>query len=85
MDKEIMLTKIKKYLAEKYQCDVSELDKSGLNIIINNKQNRLKMHFSAIETLRRQWSNDCRPCMELFITRRPFSIKHDMLRKNSTI
>lgn len=43
MDKKIMLTKIKKYLAEKYQCDVSELDKSGLNIIINNKQNRLKM------------------------------------------
>ena len=38
-----MLTKIKKYLADKYECDVSELDKSGLNIISNNKQNRIKM------------------------------------------
>lgn len=43
MNKNIMLFKIKKYLANKFECDISELDKKGLNIIKNNKDYKLKM------------------------------------------
>lgn len=43
MEKGIMIGKIKKYLANKYNCDINELDKTGLNIIKNNSENRLKM------------------------------------------
>ena len=43
MNKDLMLNKIKKYLADKYECDISELDKKGLNIIKNNDENKLKM------------------------------------------
>ncbi|BFK22543.1 hypothetical protein F300043A5_08380 [Massilimicrobiota timonensis] len=43
MNKDLMLKKIKNYLADKYECDISELDKKGLNIIKNDKENKLKM------------------------------------------
>ena len=43
MNKDLMLNKIKKYLADKCECDISELDKKGLNIIKNNNENKLKM------------------------------------------
>lgn len=43
MNKDLMLNKIKKYLAEKYECDISELENKGLNVIKNNKDNKLKM------------------------------------------
>ena len=43
MNKNIILFKIKKYLANKFECDISELDKKGLNIIKNNKDYKLKM------------------------------------------
>lgn len=34
---------VKKYLAEKYSCNISEFEKSGLNIIKNDSNNKLKM------------------------------------------
>lgn len=43
MNKGLMIQKIKNYLANKYNCDVRELDKKGLNIIKNDKENNLKM------------------------------------------
>lgn len=43
MDKRIILEKIKKYLANKYECDIKEFDKKGLNIIKNKNENKLKM------------------------------------------
>lgn len=43
MNKDLMIKKIKNYLASKYECDISELDKNGLNIVKNNKENKLKM------------------------------------------
>ena len=43
MNKETMLNKIKKYIAHKYECDLKELEKTGLNVIKNNKENKLKM------------------------------------------
>ena len=33
MNKEQILNVIKKYLANKFECDISNLDKKGLNII----------------------------------------------------
>lgn len=43
MNKENMLKTVKKYLANKYNCDIKELDKTGLNIIKNNSENKLKI------------------------------------------
>lgn len=43
MNKDIMLSKIKKYLADKYECNINELDKKGLNIIKNEKECKLRM------------------------------------------
>lgn len=43
MNKEIILNKIKKYLANKYEFNINEFEKKGLNIVTNNKENRLKM------------------------------------------
>ena len=43
MNKEQMLNKIKKYLSEKYECNIIDLDKKGLNIIKNKEKNKLKM------------------------------------------
>lgn len=43
MNKELIIEKIKKYLANSYNCDIRELDKTGLNIIKDNSDNRLKM------------------------------------------
>ena len=43
MNKELMLKKIKKYLADKYECDILELDKKGLNVIKNDTDNKIKM------------------------------------------
>lgn len=39
LNKENMLKTVKKYLANKYNCDIKELDKTGLNIIKNNSEN----------------------------------------------
>lgn len=43
MTKELMLEKIKKYLANKYECNIDEFNKQGLNIIKNNSENKIKM------------------------------------------
>ena len=43
MEKDIIIGKIKNYLADKYNCDIDELSKTGLNIIKNDSKNRLKM------------------------------------------
>ncbi len=43
MNKEQILTKIKKYLSDKFDCDISDLDKKGLNIIKNEQASKLKM------------------------------------------
>lgn len=43
MNKEIILNKIKQYLSKKYDCSIKELDKTGLNIIKNRNDNKLKM------------------------------------------
>lgn len=43
MDKQQMIDKIKKYLANNYNCDIKELDRKGLNIIKNNSEKKLKM------------------------------------------
>lgn len=43
MNKELIIEKIKKYLANSYNCDIRELDKTGLNIIKDNSDNKLKM------------------------------------------
>lgn len=43
MNKEIMINKIKKYLASKYACEISIFDTNGLNIIKNNEKNKLKI------------------------------------------
>ena len=43
MTKELMIKKIKMYLANKYNCNIIELEKSGLNIIKNDAENKLKM------------------------------------------
>lgn len=38
MDKQQMIDKIKKYLANNYNCDIKELDRKGLHIIKNNSE-----------------------------------------------
>ena len=43
MNKEKIIEIIKKYLANKYNCDINDLEKTGLNIIKTNNENRLKM------------------------------------------
>lgn len=43
VNKEIMISKIKQYLANKYECNINEFEKRGLNIIKNCKQNKVKM------------------------------------------
>lgn len=43
MNKEVIIEKIKKYLADNYNCDINMLDKSGLNIIKNKSENKLKI------------------------------------------
>ncbi len=35
MNKKIMIEKIKKYLTKKFQCDIKELDRKGLNVVKN--------------------------------------------------
>ena len=43
MDKENIIKKVKKYISQNYDCAIEELDKTGLNIIKNNSQNKLKI------------------------------------------
>lgn len=43
MNKEIIINKVKKYLSEKFECDMEDLNKNGLNIIKNNADNKIKM------------------------------------------
>ena len=43
MDKEQIINIIKKYLSEKFECDISDLDKKGLNIVKNKQNCKLKM------------------------------------------
>ncbi len=43
MNKKEIVDKIKQYLADNYNCDATDLDKKGLNIIKNNETNKLKM------------------------------------------
>ena len=43
MNKEKIISVIKKYLSDKFECDISDLDLKGLNVVKNNQQNKLKM------------------------------------------
>ena len=43
MNKENIIEKVKQYISQNYNCDIEELDKSGLNIIKNNSENKLKI------------------------------------------
>ena len=43
MDKEKIIKVIKKYLSEKFECNIADLDKKGLNIIKNKQDSKLKM------------------------------------------
>ena len=43
MNKEQIINIIKKYLSEKFECNINKLDKTGLNIIKNNSENKLKI------------------------------------------
>ena len=43
MNKEQIINVIKKYLADKFECDISDLDKKGLNIVKNKQNSKLKM------------------------------------------
>lgn len=43
MNKEQIINIIKKYLADKFECDVSVLDKKSLNVIKNKQKSKLKM------------------------------------------
>ena len=43
MNKNDILEIIKKYLADKYSCNIEELEKKGLNIIKNDSENKLKI------------------------------------------
>ena len=43
MNKEQIISVIKKFISDKFECSISELDKNGLNIIKNNSENRLKI------------------------------------------
>lgn len=43
MNKENIIEKVKQYISQNYNCNVEELDKTGLNIIKNNEENKLKI------------------------------------------
>ena len=43
MNKEQIISIIKKYLKDKFECDISDLDKKGLNIVKNNQERKIKM------------------------------------------
>ncbi len=43
MNKESIIEKVKKYISQNYNCSIEELEKSGLKIIKNNSQNKLKI------------------------------------------
>lgn len=43
MNKEYIINKIKKYLSDKFECNISNLDKKGLHIVKNKYDNKLKM------------------------------------------
>ena len=43
MNKEQILNVIKRYLSDKFECDISNLDKKGLNIIKNKYNSKIKM------------------------------------------
>ena len=43
MNKEKIIEKVKKYITQNYNCDIEELEKSGLNIIKNNEESKLKI------------------------------------------
>lgn len=43
MNKDSIIKKIKKYLSEKFECNISYLDKNGLNVIKNKQECKLKM------------------------------------------
>ena len=43
MNKENIIEKVKKYISQNYNCSIEELEKSGLKIIKNNSENKLKI------------------------------------------
>ena len=43
MNKEQIINVIKKYLQDKFECNISDLDKKGLNIVKNKQNSKLKM------------------------------------------
>ena len=43
MNKEQIINIIKAYLSEKFECDISDLDKKGINITKNKQDSKLKM------------------------------------------
>lgn len=43
MNKRNIIEKVKQYISQNYNCNVEELDKTGLNIIKNNEENKLKI------------------------------------------
>ena len=43
MNKESIIEKVKKYISQNYNCSIEELEKSGLKIIKNNSENKLKI------------------------------------------
>ena len=43
MNKEIIVNKIKQYLSKKYDCSIEVLDKTGLNVLKNSNDNKLKI------------------------------------------
>ena len=43
MNKENIIERVKQYISQNYNCSVEELNKTGLNIIKNNEENKLKI------------------------------------------
>ena len=43
MNKNQIINIIKEYLANKFECDIQDLNKRGLNVIKNNEENKIKM------------------------------------------
>lgn len=43
MNKKQVINVIKKYLADKFECDIYDLDKKGLNVVKNKEDSKLKM------------------------------------------
>ena len=41
MNKDQIINVIKKYLANKFECDISDLDKKGLNVVKNKQDSVL--------------------------------------------